>query len=60
MVLKGKIILETSTIIKQDIPYIPGPKREGIPFSGMIKRKFQKVYRIKSIKIIKNSFSLLF
>ena len=26
MALKGKILLETSTIIKQDIPYIAGPK----------------------------------
>ena len=25
MALKGKILLETSTIIKQDIPYIAGP-----------------------------------
>ena len=27
MGLKGKILLETSTVIKQDIPYIAGPKR---------------------------------
>ena len=25
MALKGKILLETSTIIKHDIPYIAGP-----------------------------------
>ena len=43
MALKEKILLETSTIIKQDIPYIAGPKREGMPFSGMIKLKFLKV-----------------
>ena len=30
MALKGKILPE---------PYIAGPKREGIPFSGMIKFK---------------------
>ena len=35
MALKGKILPETSTIIKQDIPYIAGPKREGMPFSEM-------------------------
>ena len=28
MTLKEKILLESSTIIKQDIPYIAGPKRE--------------------------------
>ena len=27
MALKGKILLGTSTIIKQDVPYIAGPKR---------------------------------
>ena len=52
MALKEKILLETSTIIKQDIPYIAGPKREGMPFSGMIKLKFLKVCRIKSIKVL--------
>ena len=60
MALKEKILLETSTIIKQDIPYIAGPKREGMPFSGMIKLKFLKVCRIKSIKIIKIIFILSF
>ena len=52
MALKEKILLETSTIIKQNIPYIAGPKREGMPFSGMIKLKFLKVCRIKSIKVL--------
>ena len=60
MALKEKILLETSTIIKQDIPYIAGPKREGMPFSGMIKLKFLKVCRIKSIKSIKIIFILSF
>ena len=60
MALKEKILLETSTIIKQDIPYIAGPKREGMPFSGMIKLKFLKVCRIKSIKSIKIIFILPF
>ena len=38
---------------QQDIPYTAGPKREGMPFSGMIKLKLLKVCRIKSIKSIK-------
>ena len=59
MALKEKILLETSTIIKQDIPYIAGPKREGMPFSGMIKLKFLKVCRIKSIKSINFFFSFI-
>ena len=49
--LKGEILLDTSTIIKQYIPYIVGPKRDGMLFSGMIKLKFLKVCRIKSIKV---------
>ena len=60
MALKEKILLETSTIIKQDIPYIAGPKREGMPFSGLIKLKFLKVCRIKSITSIKIIFILSF
>ena len=47
MILKEKILLETSAIVKQDMPYIAVTKREGIPFSGMAKRK---VCRIKSMK----------
>ena len=50
MILKEKILLETSTIVKQDMPYIAVTKREGIPFSGMAKRKSLKVCRIKSMK----------
>ena len=49
--LKGEILLDTSTIIKQYIPYIVGPKRDDMLFSGMIKLKFLKVCRIKSIKV---------
>ena len=30
-----------SIISFQDIPYIAGPKREGMPFSGMIKLKLK-------------------
>ena len=56
MALKGEILQETSTIIKQDIRYIAGPKRERMPFSGMIKLKFLKVCRIKLIKSIKIIF----
>ena len=33
------------------------PKRQGMPFSGMIKLKLLKVCRIKSIKSIKMFFS---
>ena len=36
MTLKTKILLETSRITKQDIPYTAGPKREGMTFSRMI------------------------
>ena len=50
--LKGEILLDTSTIVKQYIPYIVGPKRDGMLFSGMIKLKFLKVCRIKSIKVL--------
>ena len=61
MASKGTLLLETSTIIKQDIPYIAGLKREGMPFSGMIKLKFYvEVCRIKSIKSINIFFSLSF
>ena len=35
-----------------DIPYIAGPKREGMPSSGMLKPKFLKACKIKSIKSI--------
>ena len=31
----------SSIISFQDIPYIAGPKREGMPFSGMIKLKLK-------------------
>ena len=47
-----KILLETFTIIKQDIPYIAGPKQESMPFGGTLKLKFLKVCRIKLIKSI--------
>ena len=47
MALKGKILLKTSTTIKQDIPYISAPTLEDIPFSGMIKLKYLKVCRVK-------------
>ena len=59
MTLKGKILLETSTIIKQGIAYIAGPKLVGMPFSGMIKLKFLKVCRKESIKSIKIFFSFI-
>ena len=59
MALKGKILLETSAIVKQDIPYTAEPNQEGMPFSGMIKFKFVKVCRTKSIKV-SNFFSLSF
>ena len=48
MVLKGKILPETSTIIKQDVTYVAGPKEE----SGVIKFKTSKVCKIKSIKSV--------
>ena len=32
MALKGKILVEISTIIKQDIPYTAEPKPEDMPF----------------------------
>ena len=43
--------MDTPTIVKQYIPYIVGPKRDDMLFSGMIKLKFLKVCRIKSIKV---------
>ena len=59
MALKANIVLETSTIIKQDLPYIAGSKQECIPFSRMTKLKFLKVRRIKSIKSINFFFSFI-
>ena len=35
-----------------DIPYTAGPKREGMPSSGMLKLKFLKACKLKSIKSI--------
>ena len=49
MILKAKILLETSAKIKQDIPYIAGSKEVGMPFNWTIKLKFLKVCRIKSV-----------
>ena len=43
--------MDTPTIVKQYIPYIVGPKRDDMLFSGMIKLKLLKVCRIKSIKV---------
>ena len=47
-----KILLESFTIIKQDIPYIAGPKQGSMPFGGTLKLKFLKLCRIKLIKSI--------
>ena len=42
MALKGKILLDWKLINnQQDIPYIAGPKQEGMSFSGMIKLKLK-------------------
>ena len=59
MALKGKILLETSAIVKQDIPYTAEPNQGGMPFSGMIKLKFLKVCRTKSIKVSIFYFSFI-
>ena len=40
MALKGKILLELINN-QQGIPYIAEPKREAMPFSGMIKLKLK-------------------
>ena len=44
---------------QQDIPYLAGPKPEGMPFSGMIKLKL-KFFKSTQNKITKSTFYFSF